>query len=114
MNWGRWARSSGSRRGRCGSAEGLYAPRRIDVDETARDPRPPDADVHDALVVARALSTANGFPARLAFVLTGEFVHRLPPGPFCGYLARHGFRVRARQLAALVDEAIEATERALR
>lgn len=105
VNWARWARDRPSAM-RCYSLEGRYRPEILRGDEeTERRLATVPVDVRDALAVWRAINPANGFPARAAFALAAEYVFRMPPDMFSGYMRRHGFRVRHRALAELVNEA---------
>ena len=91
---------------RCYSLEGRYRPEILRGDEeTERRLATVPVDVRDALAVWRAINPANGFPARAAFALAAEYVFRMPPDMFSGYMRRHGFPVRHRALAELVNDA---------
>lgn len=105
VNWARWARDRPSAM-RCYSLEGRYRPEILRGDEEAeRRLATVPVDVRDALAVWRAINPANGFPARAAFALAAEYVFRMPPDMFSGYMRRHGFPVRYRAIDALVNEA---------
>jgi hypothetical protein len=105
VNWARWSRDRPAVV-RCYSLEGRYRPEllRGDEEQERRHATMP-VDVRDALRVYRAVNVTHGFPARMAFALAAEYVFRLPPEMFSGYMRRHGFPVRHRALAELVNEA---------
>ena len=90
-NFARWARTPrGEALARCYSIEGRYQPEQLRGD-AERDRRTPDnpVDVRDALLVWRAISPANGFPARWYVAISGRFVLRLGRQDFAGYMRRH-------------------------
>lgn len=105
VNWARWSRDRPAVV-RCYSLEGRYRPEllRGDEEQERRHATVP-VDVRDALRVYRAVNVAHGFPARMAFALAAEYVFRMPPEMFAGYMRRHGFPVRHRALAELVNDA---------
>lgn len=105
VNWARWSRDRPAVV-RCYSLEGRYRPEllRGDEEQERRHATVP-VDVRDALRVYRAVNVAHGFPARMAFALAAEYVFRMPPEMFAGYMRRRGFPVRHRALAELVNDA---------
>lgn len=105
VNWARWSRDRPAVV-RCYSLEWRYRPEllRGDEEQERRHATVP-VDVRDALRVYRAVNVAHGFPARMAFALAAEYVFRMPPEMFAGYMRRHGFPVRHRALAELVNDA---------
>lgn len=104
-NWARWARDRPAVV-RCFSLEGRYRPELLRGDEEQeRRQASISVDVRDALLVYRAVNVAHGFPARAAFTLAAEYVFRMPPEMFSGYMRRHGFPVRYRALLELVNDA---------
>jgi hypothetical protein len=115
INWARWSRTSANRLHTCCSIEGRYRPERLTEQEefdrrTADDP----IDVRDALAVFRAVNPANGFPVRFSLALSAEFIFRMRPDAFRGYMRRHGEPVREREYDELVRIAIHAAANALK
>lgn len=105
INWARWSRDRPAVV-RCFSLEGRYRPELLRGDEEEeRRHASISVDVRDALRVYRAINTAHGFPAREAFTLAAEYVFRFEPQMFGGYMRRHGFPIRHRELPTLVQAA---------
>lgn len=113
INWARWSRDRPAIV-RCFSLEGRYRPEllRGDEEEERRHASIP-VDVRDALRVYRAINTAHGFPAQQAFTLAAEYVFRFEPQMFAGYMRRHGFPIRQRELPAIVQGARIAARNAI-
>ena len=117
VNWGRWARSGKAPAARCYSIEGRYRPERLTIDEEEdrRTVRPLPIDTRDALLVFRAVNPAiSGFPVRLHLALAAEFVFRLPPRNWQGYMRRHGYGgIPTQEIDALVVSALHAARNVL-
>jgi hypothetical protein len=117
VNWGRWARSGKAPAAHCYSIEGRYRPERLthDEEEDRRAVRALPIDTRDALLVMRAVNPAiSGFPVRLHLALSAEFIFRLPPREFQGYLRRHGHGgVSTQDLEPLVLTALHAARNVL-
>jgi len=112
INFGRWARSGKAPAAHCYSAEGKYRPERLTLDEEEdrRAVRALPIDTKDALTVFRAINPAlGGFPVRLHLALAAEFVFRLPPRNWQGYMRRHVYGgIATQEIDGLVLTALHA------
>lgn len=115
VNWARWSRSGKGGPATCFSAEGRYRPERLtEAEEAERRNALPPIDSKDALLVLRAITPANGFPRRFYLALTAEYVWRLQIAQWQGFMRRHGSPVAARDIEALVNDAVCAAGNAIR
>ena len=117
VNYGRWARAGKAPAARCYSIEGRYRPERLthDEEEDRRAVRPLPIDTRDALLVFRAINPALGrFPVRLHLALAAEFIFRLPPRNWQGYMRRHGHGgIATQDIEGLVALALHAARNSL-